>query len=317
MCSMHSAAASFRPRSTASRSACALDPCAAQPRGASADQPQHLARFAAAMRRSCSRARRDAGAGRARPGCDLRWAEAPPRCRRRRRARRDARCSLGRLARDGDRAGTTREGLTRRRVEAALDDAGAGPAAIAGARTALVYVTAALRPSNRRFIEGRAAASLRGDGSGHVPRGGHRARRCAAPTHPPRRSAPTLRAITMPRSSSSPARATARWSWPWRSSTNARTSRARRSIDAIPWSKPQPASGSSPARASCISSRPTAHGPMPPSARDSARPSPSSPSPRWISASSRREATGAGRPLRSIHPAGMDRSNESLEEAVD
>jgi len=66
--------------------------------------------------------------------------------------------SLGRLARDGDAwRRTTREGLIAvAAVEAALDDAGAGPAAIAGARTALVYVTAAAYgASNRRFIEGR------------------------------------------------------------------------------------------------------------------------------------------------------------------
>jgi hypothetical protein len=66
--------------------------------------------------------------------------------------------SLGRLARDGDAwRRTTREGLIAvAAVEAALVDAGAGPGAIAGARTALVYVTAAAYgPSNRRFIEGR------------------------------------------------------------------------------------------------------------------------------------------------------------------
>lgn len=65
--------------------------------------------------------------------------------------------SLGRLAREGEAwRRTTRGGLIAvAAVEAALDDAGAGPGAIAGARTALVYVTAAAYgPSNRRFIEG-------------------------------------------------------------------------------------------------------------------------------------------------------------------
>jgi hypothetical protein len=69
--------------------------------------------------------------------------------------------SLGRLARDGEAwRRTTREGLMAvSAVEAALEDAGSAPAAIAGARTALVYVTAAAYgPSNRRFIEGRAGS---------------------------------------------------------------------------------------------------------------------------------------------------------------
>ncbi len=41
-------------------------------------------------------------------------------------------------------------------MEAAIEDAGAAHAAVAGERTALIYVTAAAYgPSNRRFIEGR------------------------------------------------------------------------------------------------------------------------------------------------------------------
>lgn len=66
--------------------------------------------------------------------------------------------SLGRLAREGEAwRRTTREGLIGvSAVEAALDDAGATPEAIAGERTALIYVTAAAYgSSNRRFIEGR------------------------------------------------------------------------------------------------------------------------------------------------------------------
>jgi len=65
--------------------------------------------------------------------------------------------SLGRPAREGERwRRATREGLLGlAAVEAALEDAGAERAAIAGAGTALVYVTAAAYgPSNRRFIEG-------------------------------------------------------------------------------------------------------------------------------------------------------------------
>src|SRR5262245_55848046 len=66
--------------------------------------------------------------------------------------------SLGRPHRDGERwRRATREGLLAlAAVEAALDDAGAGREAVAGERTALVYVTAAAyAPSNHRFIEGR------------------------------------------------------------------------------------------------------------------------------------------------------------------
>lgn len=66
--------------------------------------------------------------------------------------------SLGRLAREGEAwRRTTREGLIGvSAVEAALDDAGAAAEAIAGDRTALIYVTAAAYgPSNQRFIEGR------------------------------------------------------------------------------------------------------------------------------------------------------------------
>ena len=66
--------------------------------------------------------------------------------------------SLGRLAREGAQwRRTTREGLIAvAAVEAAQGDAGASPAAVAGDRPALIYVTAAAYgPSNRRFIEGR------------------------------------------------------------------------------------------------------------------------------------------------------------------
>ena len=66
--------------------------------------------------------------------------------------------SLGRLAREGaEWRRTTREGLiAAAAVEAAQADAGAAPEAVAGDRTALIYVTAAAYgPSNRRFIEGR------------------------------------------------------------------------------------------------------------------------------------------------------------------
>jgi len=65
--------------------------------------------------------------------------------------------SCGRPEREGERfRRATREGLLAlAAVEAALDDGGAGRAAIAGDRTALIYVTAAAyAPSNRRFIEG-------------------------------------------------------------------------------------------------------------------------------------------------------------------
>lgn len=66
--------------------------------------------------------------------------------------------SLGRPERDGERfRRTTREGLLAlAAVESALEDGGAHRLAIAGDRTALVYVTAAAyAPSNQRFIEGR------------------------------------------------------------------------------------------------------------------------------------------------------------------
>jgi hypothetical protein len=66
--------------------------------------------------------------------------------------------SLGRLAREGERwRRSTREGLIAiAAAEAAIEDAGAAPHAVAGERTALIYVTAAAYgPSNRRFIEGR------------------------------------------------------------------------------------------------------------------------------------------------------------------
>ena len=66
--------------------------------------------------------------------------------------------SCGRPEREGERfRRATRGGLLAlAAVEAALDDGGAGRAAIAGERTALIYVTAAAyAPSNRRFIEGR------------------------------------------------------------------------------------------------------------------------------------------------------------------
>jgi len=66
--------------------------------------------------------------------------------------------SCGRPERDGERfRRATREGLLAlAAVEAALEDGGAGREAIAGERTALVYVTAAAyAPSNRRFIGGR------------------------------------------------------------------------------------------------------------------------------------------------------------------
>ena len=66
--------------------------------------------------------------------------------------------SLGRLEREGaEWRRTTREGLIAvAAVEAVLADAGAAPEAVAGDRTALIYVTAAAYgPSNRRFIEGR------------------------------------------------------------------------------------------------------------------------------------------------------------------
>jgi hypothetical protein len=66
--------------------------------------------------------------------------------------------SLGRPAREGERfRRATREGLLGlAAVEAALEDAGAERTAIAGDRTAVIYVTAAAYArSNRRFIEGR------------------------------------------------------------------------------------------------------------------------------------------------------------------
>ena len=156
---------------------------------------------------------------------------------------------------------TTREGLLAvAAVEAALDDAGARPAAIAGERTALVYVTAAAYgASNRRFIEGRGGSIRFAETAPgrRARRGGHRARRVAAPTPSssavrPRRSGPS----SMRRSCSSPARATARWCWPSRSSRNARTStRARRSIDRPAAGRGRrPASGSSPGAARSVSS---------------------------------------------------------------
>jgi hypothetical protein len=69
--------------------------------------------------------------------------------------------SLGRPAREGERfRRATREGLLGlTAVEAALADGGAGRDAVAGERTALVYVTAAAYGrSNRRFIDGRAGS---------------------------------------------------------------------------------------------------------------------------------------------------------------
>jgi hypothetical protein len=66
--------------------------------------------------------------------------------------------SLGRPAREGERfRRATREGLLAlAAVEAALEDGGAGREAIAGERTAVIYVTAAAYArSNRRFIEGK------------------------------------------------------------------------------------------------------------------------------------------------------------------
>ncbi len=66
--------------------------------------------------------------------------------------------SLGRPERDGERfRRATREGLLAlAAVEAALEDGDARRQAIAGDRTALIYVTAAAyAASNRRFIEGR------------------------------------------------------------------------------------------------------------------------------------------------------------------